>query len=157
MARVHGKDITSINIDNAGGTAADFKAETISLDFSASAETHDTTTIGDSFREFTSGLKGGDDVSHTFMYNNTSTTGIWAVYTGRLGISNTLDFTDGDHRHQVVHADCGRRHDQMHRHPQDQRGNYVLVASITTPSGETTWQHLQSANLIRSMSSWMAT
>jgi hypothetical protein len=95
MARVHGKDITSINIDNAAGTAADFKAETISLDFSASAETHDTTTIGDSFREFTSGLKGGDDVSHTFMYNNTSTTGIWAVYTGRLGISNTLDFTDG--------------------------------------------------------------
>ena len=95
MARVHGKDITSINIDNAGGTAADFKAETISLDFSASAETHDTTTIGDSFREFTSGLKGGDDVSHTFMYNNTSTTGIGAVYTGRLGISNTLDFTDG--------------------------------------------------------------
>jgi len=95
MARVHGKDITSINIDNASGTAADFKAETISLDFSASAETHDTTTIGDSFREFTSGLKGGDDVSHTFMYNNTSTTGIWAVYTGRLGISNTLDFTDG--------------------------------------------------------------
>ena len=95
MARVHGKDITSINIDNAGGTAADFKAETISLDFSASAETHDTTTIGDSFREFTSGLKGGDDVSHTFMYNNTSTTGIWAVYTGRLGISTTLDFTDG--------------------------------------------------------------
>ena len=95
MARVHGKDITSINIDNAGGTAADFKAETISLDFSASAETHDTTTIGDSFREFTSGLKGGDDVSHTFMYNNTNTTGIWAVYTGRLGISGTLDFTDG--------------------------------------------------------------
>ena len=95
MARVHGKDITSINIDNAAGTAADFKAETVSLDFSASAETHDTTTIGDSFREFTSGLKGGDDVSHTFMYNNTSTTGIWAVYTGRLGISNTLDFTDG--------------------------------------------------------------
>ena len=95
MARVHGKDITSINIDNSAGSAADFKAETISLDFSASAETHDTTTIGDSFREFTSGLKGGDDVSHTFMYNNTSTTGIWAVYTGRLGISNTLDFTDG--------------------------------------------------------------
>lgn len=95
MARVHGKDITSINIDNAAGTAADFKAETISLDFSASAETHDTTTIGDSFREFTSGLKGGDDISHTFMYNNTNTTGIWAVYTGRLGISNTLDFTDG--------------------------------------------------------------
>ena len=95
MARVHGKDITSINIDNSAGTAADFKAETISLDFSASAETHDTTTIGDSFREFTSGLKGGDDVSHTFMYNNTSTTGIWAVYTGRLGISGTLDFTDG--------------------------------------------------------------
>ena len=94
MARVHGKDITSINVDNSAGTAADFKAETISLDFSASAETHDTTTIGDSFREFTSGLKGGDDVSHTFMYNNTSTTGIWAVYTGRLGISHTLDFSD---------------------------------------------------------------
>jgi len=95
MARVHGKDITSINIDNSSGTPADFKADTMSLDFSVSAETHDTTTIGDSYREFTSGLKGGDEISHTFLYNNTATTGIWPVYTGRLGISGTLDFTDG--------------------------------------------------------------
>jgi len=95
MARVHGKDMSSVNVDNSGGTAADFKADTMSLDFSVSAETHDTTTIGDSYREFTSGLKGGDDVSHTFMYNNTATTGIWPVYTGRLGIEGTLSFSDG--------------------------------------------------------------
>jgi hypothetical protein len=95
MARVHGKDISSINIDNAAGTPADFKASTMSLDFSVSAETHDTTTIGDQYREFTSGLKGGDDVSHSFMYENTNTTGIWPVYTGRLGIEGTLSFSDG--------------------------------------------------------------
>lgn len=95
MARVHGKDISSINIDNASGTPADFKASTMSLDFSVSAETHDTTTIGDQYREFTSGLKGGDDVSHSFMYDNTNTTGIWPVYTGRLGIEGTLSFSDG--------------------------------------------------------------
>jgi hypothetical protein len=29
------------------------------------------------------------------MYNNTNTTGIWAVYTGRLGVEGTLSFTDG--------------------------------------------------------------
>ena len=95
MARVHGKDISSINIDNSGGTPADFKALTMSLDFGISAETHDTTTIGDQYREFTSGLKGGDDISHSFLYDNTSTTGIWPVYTGRLGIEGTLSFSDG--------------------------------------------------------------
>ena len=95
MARVHGKDISSINIDNAAGTPADFKAETTSLDVAVSAATHDTTTIGDQWIEYTAGLKGGDDITHEFMYNNTNTTGIWAVYTGRLGVSGTLDFTDG--------------------------------------------------------------
>jgi|TARA_R110000868_G_scaffold244532_2_gene500848 hypothetical protein len=95
MARVHGKDISSINIDNSGGTPADLKAETVSLDFSVSSATHDTTTIGDQWMEFTSGLKGGDDVTHEFMYNNTNSTGIWPVYTGRLGLEGTLSFSDG--------------------------------------------------------------
>ena len=95
MARIHGKDLSSINVDNAAGTPADFKADTMSLDFSVSSETHDTTTIGDQWREFTSGLKGGDEISHSFLYDNTNTTGIWAVYTGRLGVSNTLSFSDG--------------------------------------------------------------
>ena len=95
MARVHGKDLSSVNIDNASGTPADFKADTMSLDFTVSGETHDTTTIGDQWREFTAGLKGGDEISHAFLYENTSTTGIWPVYTGRLNISGTLSFTDG--------------------------------------------------------------
>jgi hypothetical protein len=66
MARIHGKDLSLLNVDNAAGTAADFKADTMSLDFSVSAETHDTTTIGDQWREFTSGLKGGDEFRMRF-------------------------------------------------------------------------------------------
>jgi hypothetical protein len=96
MARVHGKDITAVNIDTNGGTPTDLKAETISLDFSASSETHDTTTIGDQWREFTAGLKGGDEISHNLMYDNTSTTGTWALYTARLGqAAQTVSFGDG--------------------------------------------------------------
>ena len=95
MARVHGKDISSINVDNAAGTPADFKADTMSLDFAVSAATHDTTTIGDSWIEYTAGLKGGDDLSHEVLYDNTNTTGNWVVYSNRLGVSGTLSFSDG--------------------------------------------------------------
>ena len=95
MARIHSSQISSINLDNSGGTPADEKAETISLDFGVSAETHDTTTIGDTWREATAGLKGGDEFDHQVFYNNTNTTGIWAVLTGRLGVAGTLSFTDG--------------------------------------------------------------
>lgn len=95
MARVHGKDLSSLSVDNAAGTPVDLKADTMSLDFSASAETHDTTTIGDQWREFTAGLKGGDEISHSILYDNTNTTGNWAVYNARLGVSGTLTFGDG--------------------------------------------------------------
>ena len=95
MARVHGKDFTTVSVDNAAGTPVAMVSDTMSIDFTASAETHDTTTIGDSWREFTAGLKGGDELSHAFMYDNTSSTGIWEVYRNRLGVTGTLTISDG--------------------------------------------------------------
>jgi hypothetical protein len=95
MPRVHGKDLTSLQVDNAGGTAQNLLAETIGLDFKHSVETHDTTTLGDDDKEFTSGLKGGDTFDHELFYNNTSSTGVWAILTGRLGVEGTLTFSDG--------------------------------------------------------------
>lgn len=95
MARVHGKDLSSLAVDDSGGTPVAMLAETVSLDFKHSVETHDTTTLGDDDKEFTSGLRGGDTFDHELFYNNTNTTGIWAIYTARLGLSGTLSFSDG--------------------------------------------------------------
>lgn len=95
MARIHGKDFTTVSVDNAAGTPVAMVADTMSIEFTASAETHDTTTIGDQWREFTAGLKGGDELSHSFMYDNTSSTGIWEIYRNRLGVSGTLTISDG--------------------------------------------------------------
>lgn len=95
MARVHGKDFTTVSVDNAAGTPVAMVADTMSIEFTASAETHDTTTIGDQWREFTAGLKGGDELSHSFMYDNTNSTGIWEIYRNRLGVSGTLTISDG--------------------------------------------------------------
>lgn len=91
MARVHGKDLTSLSVHT-----QDMLADTMELNFSVSSETHDTTTIGDDWREFTAGLKGGDEFDHTVMYDNTNTTGTWAKYTSILGAAGgTLSFGDG--------------------------------------------------------------
>lgn len=95
MARVHGKDLSSLSIDDSGGTPVAMLTETISLDFGVSVETHDTTTLGDDWMETTAGLQGGDEISHELFYNNTNTTGIWAILTGRFGLSGTLSFSDG--------------------------------------------------------------
>lgn len=95
MARVHGKDLSSLQVDNAGGSAQNLLAETVALDFQVSAETHETTTLGDDWKEFTSGLKGGDTFSHELFYDNTNTTGVWEVLSARLGVEGTLSFADG--------------------------------------------------------------
>jgi hypothetical protein len=97
LARVHGKDLTSLNVDDTGGTAISLLDDTISLDFGVSGETHDTTTLGDDWREFTAGLKGGDEFTHNLFYDNVASTGSYVVYTRRLsdGNSATLDFSDG--------------------------------------------------------------
>lgn len=95
MARVHGKDLTSLSVDNSAGTPSNVLAQTVSLDFAVSAETHETTTIGDDWKEFTAGLMGGDTFNHELFYDNTNTTGVWVVMTGRLGIEGTLSFGDG--------------------------------------------------------------
>lgn len=95
MSRVHGKDFTAINVDQSTGLAIDVTAQTVSIDFQVSAAQHDTTTIGDDWFETTSGLKGGDSVSHEMFYDNTVSTGTWAHMSGRLGIEGTLSITDG--------------------------------------------------------------
>ena len=95
MARVHGKDLSSLSVDDAGGTARNLLNETIGVDFSTSADTHDTTTMGDDWKEFTAGLKGGDTFTHEVFYNNVATTGTAAVYRGRVGVAGSFSFSDG--------------------------------------------------------------
>lgn len=95
MARVHGKDLSTLSVDNASGTPVAMRTDTLALDFQVSADTHDTTTIGDAWKEAVSGLKGGDEFSHEVFYDNTNTSGTYAVYTGRLGVEGTLSFGDG--------------------------------------------------------------
>ena len=95
MARVHGKDLTSLSVDDSGGTPASLLAQTVSLTFPQSADLHDTTTMGDDWHEFTSGLKGGGSITHEVFYENTASTGPDAVYNGRIGVAGTLSFGDG--------------------------------------------------------------
>lgn len=95
MARVHGKDLATLAVDNAAGTPVAMLADTISLDFGVSVETHDTTTLGDDWMEATAGLQGGDDISQELFYDNTNTTGNWVILTARLGVAGTLSFGDG--------------------------------------------------------------
>lgn len=95
MARVHGKDLSSLNVDDSGGTPQSLLADTIGLSFTTSAEAHDTTTLGDDWKEFTAGLKGGDTFTHEVFYDNTTSTGTAEVYRDRVGIAGTFDFSDG--------------------------------------------------------------
>jgi hypothetical protein len=91
MARKHGKDWTTITF---AGTS--IKPDVVSIDFNVSAEMHETTTIGDQWKEFTSGLKGGDTITVNAFYENTATTGIWDLFTSRLGgTENNLVLGDG--------------------------------------------------------------
>lgn len=61
-----------------------------------SSETHDTTTLGDDWKEFTAGLLGGDTVKHSLFYNNgNSTSGTYQFMNSRLGTSGTLKWGDG--------------------------------------------------------------
>ena len=90
MARVHGKDLSTLTLNSQS-----LLADTVALDFTVSAETHDTTTIGDDWKEAIAGLKGGDDISHEMFYDNTATTGTWAFVTNLLGAAaTTLSFGD---------------------------------------------------------------
>lgn len=94
MARLHGKDLASLDVDDTAGSTNDFLAYTKSLDFTVSSETHDTTTLGDDWKEFTPGLLGGDSITHEMMYDNAST-GSYQFMFKRLGVSGTLSWSDG--------------------------------------------------------------
>ena len=97
MARLLGKDVSTITIH---GT--DMKADTLSIDFGTSVDAIDSTTIGDSWKEVTAGLKGGDSIAHTLMYDNTATTGSWAVYTGKLTGGALANITIADGSRTIV-------------------------------------------------------
>jgi hypothetical protein len=56
MAFVHGKS-TDFRIDNSGGTLTDISAYCDSVDFPQSVETAETTTFGDSNKDYIVGLK----------------------------------------------------------------------------------------------------
>jgi hypothetical protein len=91
LARVHGKDLSTLTL-NSQALLTDTKA----LNYKASSQTHDVTTLGDDYLEFIAGLKGGDDITHELMYDNTNTTGTWAFITNLLGAAaTTLAFGDG--------------------------------------------------------------
>lgn len=91
MARVHGKDISALTLNS-----QTLLADTVALNFEASAATHDVTTIGDDWFEAIAGLKGGDEITHEMFYDNTNTTGTWAFLTNLLGAAaTTLSFADG--------------------------------------------------------------
>lgn len=91
MARVHGKDIATLTL-----ATQTLLADTIALNFKASAQTHDTTTIGDDWIEHTAGLKGGDEITHEMFYDNTETTGTWDYVSGLLGgAASELIISDG--------------------------------------------------------------
>ena len=92
MARLHGKDVTSLTVD-----AVSMLADTVALNWQHSVQTHDTTTMGDDDMESTAGLRGGDEITHELFYNNTNTTGSYAKLTALLaaGTAVTLSFGDG--------------------------------------------------------------
>jgi hypothetical protein len=91
MARCHGKDLSSLTLNSQA-----LLSDTVALGFKASAETHDTTTIGDDWKEATAGLKGGDEISHELFYDNANTTGSYYFVTNLLGgAAVTLSFGDG--------------------------------------------------------------
>lgn len=96
MARVHGKDLASVQVADSGSVARDLRPETIALNFEVSAQTHDTTTIGDQWIRATAGLKGGDEFDHEVFYDNVAATGTHALYAARLGgPPQTFSFGDG--------------------------------------------------------------
>src|SRR3954466_3480681 len=86
--------MTIVNVDDSGGTPVVLLAETISIGTEVGADTEDTTTLGDQWHEFTTGLKGGNEFPHELFYNNASAN-TWLTMTGRLGISGTLTVSDG--------------------------------------------------------------
>ena len=101
MARVLGKDITSIDIDSTAGTTTSMLANTIALNVEISAETHETHTMGDSWKESTPGLKGGNTITHEFFHDPVSTGTL--LYWQRVQHSAplTLSWSDGTSTYTV--------------------------------------------------------
>lgn len=79
MARLHGKDVSAFTWDS-----KDFLDDLISIDFKASAQMHDTTTLGDDWIEYTAGLKGGDDCSLEMFWDD-GVDGPYDYFADRIG------------------------------------------------------------------------
>lgn len=94
MARLYGKDV-AVSVDNSSGTPVIMTSETTAISIEPGGDVHETTTMGDSWDEFTAGLKRGGDVIHELFFEDTATTGVWAVYVARLLVTGTLSITMG--------------------------------------------------------------
>ena len=91
MGRLHSKNLTSCTLNSQS-----ILADLTELGWDDQNDTHDTTAVGDADHSFTPGLHGGSDISLTVFYNNTNTTGTYALLTGLLGgTGHTLSFGDG--------------------------------------------------------------
>lgn len=95
MARIHGKDLSTVGVDTAAGSLTNLLTDTIAVDFSHAADTHDSTTMGDDAHEFTPGLLGGNTFTHECMYDNAASPASWALYAARVGVAGTFQITDG--------------------------------------------------------------
>lgn len=102
MARVHGRNLTVVDIDSTAGTTVSMLANTIALNWKVSAETHPTETMGDNWKESTPGLLGGDEITHELFYDTSTSTGT-TIYYNRLQHSAplTLSWSDGTRTYAV--------------------------------------------------------
>lgn len=95
MSRIHGKDLSTVSVDTAAGALTALLADTVAVDFSHAADTHDSTTMGDDAHEFTPGLLGGNTFTHEVMYDNAASPASWALYSARVGVLGTFTISDG--------------------------------------------------------------
>lgn len=89
MAFVHGKS-TDFRIDNSGGTLTDISAYCDSVDFPQSVETAETTTFGDSNKDYIVGLKDS-----TISFSGKWDSALDAILAPILGQAASVSFQYG--------------------------------------------------------------
>jgi hypothetical protein len=89
MAFVHGKS-TDFRIDNSGGTLTDISAYCDSVDFPQTVETAETTTFGDSNKDYIVGLKDS-----TISFSGKWDSALDAILAPILGQAASVSFQYG--------------------------------------------------------------
>jgi hypothetical protein len=89
MAFVHGKS-TDFRVDNSGGTLTDISAYCDSVDFPQTVETAETTTFGDSNKDYIVGLKDS-----TISFSGKWDSALDAILAPILGQAASVSFQYG--------------------------------------------------------------